>query len=66
MLITVGVVTEDALTLARISGISYADAVNGVTTATAITSIFADKSFYSDMAKTMQDAVSNTFVKKGK
>jgi len=25
--------TEDALTLARISGISYADAVNGVTTA---------------------------------
>jgi len=38
----------------------------GFTTATAITSIFSDKSFYSDMAKTMQDAVSSTFVKKGK
>lgn len=38
----------------------------GFTTATSITSIFSDKSFYSDMAKTMQDAVSSTFVKKGK
>jgi hypothetical protein len=38
----------------------------GFTTATSITSIFSDKSFYGDMAKTMQDAVASTFVKKGK
>lgn len=38
----------------------------GFTAVTSITSILSDKSFYSDLAKTMQDTVTNTFSKKGK